>query len=96
MAVMGTLAEGCDITSSLRSGFQMLHEKSKLQQGGGPGGLMVVQACVVEDGLEPEINKETWAELAGQEASRVEQAEQTELEYNRADLAELKQIAHRG
>ncbi len=65
MAVMGTLAEGCDITPSLRSGFQMLHEKSKLQQGGGPGGLMVVQACVVEDGLEPEINKETWAELAG-------------------------------
>ncbi len=62
MAVMGTLAEGCDITPSLRSGFQMLHEKSKLQQGGGPGGLMVVQACVVEDVLEPEINKETWAE----------------------------------
>ncbi len=93
MAVMGTLAEGCDITPSLRSGFQMLHEKSKLQQGGGPGGLMVVQACVVEDVLEPEINKETWAELAGGQQGG---AGQTELESTRADLAKLKQIAHRG
>ncbi len=75
MAVMGTLAEGCDITPSLRSGFQMLHEKSKLQQGGGPGGLMVVQACVVEDVLEPEITRkpgQSW-----QEASRVEQAKRS-------------------
>ncbi len=38
---------------------------------------------MVEDGLEPEVNKETRAELAGQEASRAEQAEQTELALER-------------
>ncbi len=30
MAVMGMSAEGCDIISPPRSGFQMLHEKSKM------------------------------------------------------------------
>ncbi len=51
MAVMGTPSEGCDITSPLRSGFQTLHEKSKMSRrevewrDGESGGGMVAQAC---------------------------------------------------
>lgn len=60
VAVVGTPADGCDITPHLRSGFQTHQERSKKsgrevewRRGG-----MVSQGHVVEQGLEPEVNQE--------------------------------------
>ncbi len=72
VADMGTPADCCDMTPTLKSDPDAPPCVKEVQEGGGSGGGMVGQARMLEKGLGPKADHGTKAGPAGREPTRAE------------------------